>query len=451
MATAELPITSQYLPKWKTWEGLREVVQNALDEEVQNGHEAKIYYCEETSTVTVSNKGATLDPRAFLFGHTTKADDARTIGEYGEGLKLGVLALVREGYVVRIAVGADVWTARFLNSRKYKAKILAFDIDKGAFPDNEDVTVTITGVSAADYFDTVKRFLKFYPGVVDRVGNSSYYGYMLPEAQFRGKVFVKGVWVQDVDGLEFGYDFGTAVKLNRDRDFLSGWDISWYAAYIIDTALKDEDCPRDLLVRVYNILESESGVEGEQLAGKLSMESKTKLAGLFRERHGDKAVPVKDRNGMAQAEFHGAMPVITTPRLTETIVETEGMELGKAAEGTGIEKEYDHEDLDEEEFRKLKDSCELVSLAVTVRPSEIRIVDFDDCLCLGLHIGGQVFIARKILERPLWKVIEVVCHEAMHLVGGDGSRAHMEAQTSVLCKVIASLWGEKEEAPDGAN
>lgn len=220
MAIAELPITREYLPGWKTWEGLREVIQNALDEEVQNDHEAKVYYCEETSTVTVENQGSTLDPKAFLFGHTTKASDSRTIGQYGEGLKLGVLALVREGYDVRIAVGADAWQSRFLNSRKYGATILAFDIDKDVFPENTDVTVTVTGVSAAQYFAAIKRFL-------------------------------------------------------------------------------------------------------------------------------------------------------------------------------------------------------------------------------GIYHGGEIFVARKVLDRPLWKVIQVVCHEAMHLVGGDGTKAHFDSQAIVLSKIIASLWGEK--------
>ena len=340
MATAELPITSEYLPKWKTWEGLREVIQNALDEEVQNSNKAKVFYDDATSTVTVKNKGATLDPRAFLFGHTTKAGDSRTIGEYGEGLKLGVLALVREGYEVSLTVGPDVWKARFLNSRKYQAKILAFDIDKNISPSNEDVTVEIKGVPEGEYYSAIKKFLLFHPGEVRRIGNGGYHGYLLPESTFRGKVFVKGVWVQDMEGLEFGYDFGRGVDLNRDRNLVSNFDLSWAASRIIDEALHMTDCPRDILVRVYNLLEREEAIETNSLSGNLSMESKEKLANLFRERHGEKAVPVRDRNGMAQAEFHGARAVITTPKMADTINAVQGMELGKVAESTEIGEKY---------------------------------------------------------------------------------------------------------------
>ncbi len=442
MGTAELPITSEYLPKWKTWEGLREVIQNALDEEIQNEHEAAVYFDEETSTVTVTNKGSTLDPRAFLFGHTTKAGDARTIGEYGEGLKLGVLALVREGYEVRIDVGSDVWTARFLNSRKYKAKILAFDIEKDVNPNNENVTVTVKGVSASEYFAAIKRFLRFYPAEVIKEGTSSFYGYVLTEAQFRGRIFVKGVWVQDYEGLEFGYDFGNSVELNRDRNLVSDFEISWTAAHVIEEVLKG-DCSREFLVRIYNVLEKEESVEAQRLARSLSTESKAKLADLFRERHGEKAVPVRDRNGVEKAEFFGAQPVIVTPHMADTMDGLEGMEASRIAEQTGVEKEYQLLHLSADEEKKLRDACELVSEVVRVKIEDLRIVDFDSISTYGLYFGGEIFVARKVLQRPLWKVIQVVCHEAMHLVGADGTRTHFDSQAIVLCKIISSLWGEK--------
>ena len=120
---AELPIMKNYIPKWKVWEGLREIVQNGIDEQTQHGNPVSISYDSFNQRMTVRNAGATLDPRAFLFGYTSKADDEKTIGQYGEGLKLGVLALVRAKKNVLITVGRDAWHAGFQRSKKFKATI----------------------------------------------------------------------------------------------------------------------------------------------------------------------------------------------------------------------------------------------------------------------------------------------------------------------------------------
>jgi len=83
-----LPIKSTYVSHWGTWECVREIVQNAKDEEEENGHKMTVKY--ERGWLRLSNIGADLARNALLLGQTSKAsrDDLR--GEFGEGLDLAL-------------------------------------------------------------------------------------------------------------------------------------------------------------------------------------------------------------------------------------------------------------------------------------------------------------------------------------------------------------------------
>src|ERR1700722_2115045 len=90
----ELSIKTNYLPSWGAYEGIRELVQNGADARVELGASFEARH-RKPDTLVLENEGATLPHEALLFGHTSKAGRSDLIGKFGEGLKLGVLALVR--------------------------------------------------------------------------------------------------------------------------------------------------------------------------------------------------------------------------------------------------------------------------------------------------------------------------------------------------------------------
>ena len=102
-----LSIEADYLPEWGAWEGIRELVQNGKDAEVQLDAPLKVTH--KNQTLVIENEGASMERRALLFGSTTKTGRDDLIGKFGEGLKLGMLALVRAGRPVKIRVGGEVW------------------------------------------------------------------------------------------------------------------------------------------------------------------------------------------------------------------------------------------------------------------------------------------------------------------------------------------------------
>src|SRR5258708_26276899 len=99
-----LPISPNYVAHWGLWESVREIFQNALDEQTRDPRcVAGIKY--ENGILRITSANTILNPKSLLLGATTKADDKNQRGKYGEGYKLAALVLVRMGYSVSIQTG----------------------------------------------------------------------------------------------------------------------------------------------------------------------------------------------------------------------------------------------------------------------------------------------------------------------------------------------------------
>ena len=95
--------TSTWRQEWGEWEAIRDIVQNALDE-------AEAYrWGYDDEGLWISDRGRGVAVADFLLGPPKlKPDYAR--GKFGEGMKIAALALVRQGYSVRVeTVGRELW------------------------------------------------------------------------------------------------------------------------------------------------------------------------------------------------------------------------------------------------------------------------------------------------------------------------------------------------------
>jgi hypothetical protein len=95
--------TATWRQEWGTWEAIREIVQNALDE-------AEAYqYGFDDMGFFISDAGRGVGVRDFLLG-PPKLKEKWSRGKYGEGMKIGGLELVRAGYPVYIeTVGKQIF------------------------------------------------------------------------------------------------------------------------------------------------------------------------------------------------------------------------------------------------------------------------------------------------------------------------------------------------------
>ena len=94
--------TSTWRQEWGAWEAIRDIVQNALDE-------AESYTFGYDNGLWIADTGRGIGVADFLLGPPKlKPDYAR--GKFGEGMKIGALALLREGYSVHVkTVKREVW------------------------------------------------------------------------------------------------------------------------------------------------------------------------------------------------------------------------------------------------------------------------------------------------------------------------------------------------------
>jgi hypothetical protein len=234
MSKYELSITKDYVPDWGVVEAVRELFQNAIDQQTTvEGNDMYFSYDADNQTLKIGNKLSVLNPRTLLLGSSTKRGDDSTIGEKGEGYKIATLVLTRlNKKVVFYNYGArEVWLPRFVKSRRYGTEILTFFVDKKfpwtTVPDN-NLTITIEGITQEEY-ESIKISNLHLTKPEDYI--TTIKGRILLDKQFAGKVFVNGLYVTQYEPYTYGYDFKPAViQLDRDRKLVSDFNLQWLSS-----------------------------------------------------------------------------------------------------------------------------------------------------------------------------------------------------------------------------
>ena len=234
MRKLELTIASDYVPDWTIVDAIRELFQNALDQEAQMPDNTASW-SYDNGTFKISNKTSTLETKSLLLGTTTKEGDDRTIGQFGEGYKIATLVLLRNAKQVTIYNYGlrEVWRPRFVKSRRFGTDILTFFIDKEypwkQVPDN-DLTIEVTGLTDEEWFEQIVPANLHLQSDV-KIEESNEYGEALSDAKHAGLVFVNGLYVCKYEPYKFGYNFKPGnLKLDRDRKLASDFDLRWLAS-----------------------------------------------------------------------------------------------------------------------------------------------------------------------------------------------------------------------------
>mmetsp|Transcript_46800 Transcript_46800/g.123250 ORF Transcript_46800/g.123250 Transcript_46800/m.123250 type:complete len:294 (+) Transcript_46800:51-932(+) len=170
-----LSLTEDYAPSWGVWEGTRELVQNWHDGCVEHAAAGggsiqwealtgrggggsggggqpeglQRYEARTASGVAVGtcvydgtlrqlllvNRGAAIERRALLLGTSRKAHAAESIGQFGEGMKVGALALLREGRAVQMQTRDEQWAWARREDPAFGVRVLTVEVrprDAGA-------------------------------------------------------------------------------------------------------------------------------------------------------------------------------------------------------------------------------------------------------------------------------------------------------------------------------
>lgn len=207
MKKYELSMTRDYVSSWGFIEAIRELIQNAYDspgKEVINIAD---------SSISITNVDMSIPSSTLALGKTSKRNDVETIGCYGEGYKLAILVLLREGYDITILNGNKVWTPSFEYSETFETEVLCI-----SEKDSKGSTLTFIINNIPSYkLDEIKEEFLGLDGE-----NYSYintmYGQIITDKKYAGRMFVNGLPIFKDEKFRYGYNFKPQhVNLDRDR------------------------------------------------------------------------------------------------------------------------------------------------------------------------------------------------------------------------------------------
>ena len=232
MRRFELGMSLDYVSNWNIVDAVREIFQNALDEEIQNP-ENKWYfnYDKDSRVLKIGNTLSRLSTKSLLLGCSSKRNDINTIGQHGEGYKVATIVLLRSGCGVKVYNynEKEIWTAKIIKSRRYNAEIGVFDVEKmGVFKSvpEHSLIFEITNVTEEAYESIKAKNL----WLQDDLGKTldTQHGKILLEDRYAGKIFVKGLYVCNKEQLVYGYDLAPdLIKLDRDRGLIDSFNLQY--------------------------------------------------------------------------------------------------------------------------------------------------------------------------------------------------------------------------------
>lgn len=358
----ELSISTDYVPDWTYVEAIREIFQNALDNEIANPENKMGFdYDEENQRLTISNKTSVLNPESLLLGSSTKRDDKDTIGKHGEGYKIAFMVLLREGKDIKVYnYGArEIWETRFVKAKRYNNRLIpTIFINKQAIwskVPNSDLTITIDNITSEEYKELVNKNLHLRDNV-------NYFevpenGRILIDKEEKGNIYVKGLFVCKDKDIEYGYDFEPKlIELDRDRKLVDTFNIAWQSSAMWRYAFA-KDFKRDEMIRMIkegkedtryikqrNWTFNSGIVEGHTVEELLADE----LAKDFLENHGENSIPVKDNRELTLVNQSKSKPVLVNEVVSDYIRQSTAVKV----------MEVPKEETIREQLQKLLDDIE---------------------------------------------------------------------------------------------
>lgn len=320
----ELTISTGYVPDWGIVEAMREIFQNALDNEISNP-ENVMGWSFEDGTIRVSNKTSKLKVESLLLGCSTKTNDKNTIGKWGEGYKIAFMVLLRNNKKIKVYnYGArEVWDVKLVKSKRYNGQLITT-----VFVDKEpvwrkipeaDLIIEVSGITDDEYKMIQQKNLHLREDTVKNFNCKDIGSILLDESE-RGNIYVKGLFITNLDRLVYGYNFEPSViDLDRDRRMINAFDIQWQSSRLW---IKAGQTSEELLNKALDLIENNE-FDTSYVSNISAFDSRKLADGVakrFYSKYGDNAVPVTNNHDYDYIKnIEKANPIIVTTKIAEMI------------------------------------------------------------------------------------------------------------------------------------
>lgn len=246
--TIDLAINKQYLAgKWTYKEAVREITQNCID---QGSYDIEVD--KDAGTIEFNTLNGIIGIDKMALGSTTKADAPELIGQYGEGLKIGLVALLRDGIDVEIHNGDELWTPIIAHSDIFGCDTLQLEMEDDTTSKHfaGGVRIILSGLGDDEFSGIASTSIELTKIIFHNEPEDTSetdYGTVIRDDDYKGRIFVGGLYVQIDNNLDYGFDFKpSCVELDRDRSIINYYTLM----SLIAKALIDEGDP-DTIYRSY--------------------------------------------------------------------------------------------------------------------------------------------------------------------------------------------------------
>lgn len=447
-----LSISTNYVPDWGVQEALREACSNFLDADeetalaavetarfagMEGGSERRgtvTYSRSDGGTVRFENPGADMTRDALLMGESTKRGNEAARGQFGEGSKLLVLALLRAGKQVRIETQSEIWTPSLGEHEAFPGRLVVVFNIRQRPKRGDGVVVEVSGIEPEDYERMRSSFLYFNPPKL--TATDDYNGTVIFDPDHKGKIFVKGVLVQVDPNLAYGYDL-KGVKVDRDRKMVNKWDAQYAMSSILVAARKQSD-----KVDVLELMEA-----GAPEFADAQYQSSVGAAALegFKKKYGEDCYPCAS---MAEAQElgHSGVKAVPVPRILLEALRGQGLDANRAKDENlkAPSRVWALQDLTVPERASLQWGVHMIAAALNVEPEQVltrlRVVDFKAPVLLGLHRGADICVSRTLLA-DRFELLAVLVHEWAHDAGSDAEVGHVRSMERLWTNLTRKIAG----------
>jgi len=421
---------------WGVGQGIREIIQNAIDADTK-GYSMKVSYNKEDQTLSVVNKGISIPKSSLLIGFSTKKGDNSQIGEFGEGYKLGCVALLKNGLSVEILTAKEVWKPILEHSLDFEREVLAFEVHPSSLK-SDDVIFTVKNLSSENWDQAKKQFLMFD----DKRGYQSYEtseGQVLDGPKYAGRVYVGGILIEqissDEDKYEYGYNFKPGrVRVDRDRKMADRYELKNMTSKCL-TALANS---KDEFFDDFEKCLKNNSTDIRRTGSYICQDLRKKLYKSFVNNYGLDYLPVENESEAKEAAFYGKRGKVFGEAYVGLLQSHTGSiwQL-KESFGKKVEKLLDPLVLKKREQKHLLKAKETVSIAVPDLP-EITIGQLNkgsDTFGLYYRNDDKVMLNRSILK-DYGRTLATLVHEVAHRAGGDGSKEHHDEMERIWIAIV---------------